>query len=174
MEKLALERRGNVFATDAILAHLMACPRTIYPWDIVVQKASFFFPCVVLRSCVASTFVVFHDDVAWFLALVLCLFLLLKHAKSLCRLASRVGEECAGRCLRCYRELLYMKKQQKFAVFSSLMIFTLNLIMNFSSLLSTFKRGQYFHFVSLRTAESYRAALWPEFFGQKFQAVLQF
>lgn len=40
MEKLAVEGKGNVFATDAILAHLMASPRTIYPWDIVVQKVS--------------------------------------------------------------------------------------------------------------------------------------
>lgn len=38
MEKLAIEGKGNVFATDAILAHLMASPRTVYPWDIVVQK----------------------------------------------------------------------------------------------------------------------------------------
>ena len=38
IEKLAEEEKGNVFATDAILAHLMAAPRTIYPWDIVVQK----------------------------------------------------------------------------------------------------------------------------------------
>ena len=29
---------GNVFGTDAILAHLMACQRSIYPWDIVVTK----------------------------------------------------------------------------------------------------------------------------------------
>ena len=29
---------GTVFATDTILAHLMACPRSVYPWDIVVQK----------------------------------------------------------------------------------------------------------------------------------------
>lgn len=27
-----------MFATDTILAHLMACPRSVYPWDIVVQK----------------------------------------------------------------------------------------------------------------------------------------
>jgi hypothetical protein len=26
---------GNVFATDSILAHLMAAPRTVLPWDIV-------------------------------------------------------------------------------------------------------------------------------------------
>jgi len=38
IEKLAIEDAGNVFATDAILAHLMASPRSVYPWDIVVQK----------------------------------------------------------------------------------------------------------------------------------------
>ena len=38
IEKLAIEGKGNVFATDAILAHLMTCPRSVYPWDIVVQK----------------------------------------------------------------------------------------------------------------------------------------
>lgn len=38
IEKLAIEDTGNVFATDAILAHLMASPRSIYPWDIVIQK----------------------------------------------------------------------------------------------------------------------------------------
>jgi len=30
---------GNVFATDAVLAHLMATTRSVYPWDIIVQKA---------------------------------------------------------------------------------------------------------------------------------------
>jgi len=40
IEKLALEGKGTVFATDAILAHLMTCPRSVYPWDIVVQKLS--------------------------------------------------------------------------------------------------------------------------------------
>ena len=34
IEKLAIEGKGTVFATDAILAHLMTCPRSIYPWDI--------------------------------------------------------------------------------------------------------------------------------------------
>jgi translation initiation factor 3 subunit D len=34
----AAEEIGNVFATDAILAHLMASPRSVYSWDIVVQK----------------------------------------------------------------------------------------------------------------------------------------
>jgi translation initiation factor 3 subunit D len=42
IEELAAETNpptgGTVFATDAILAHLMACPRSVYPWDIVVQK----------------------------------------------------------------------------------------------------------------------------------------
>ena len=38
IEKLAIEAAGNVFATDTILAHLMASPRSVYPWDIVVQK----------------------------------------------------------------------------------------------------------------------------------------
>jgi len=38
IEKLAIENSGNVFATDSILAHLMASPRSVYPWDIVVQK----------------------------------------------------------------------------------------------------------------------------------------
>mmetsp|Transcript_25657 Transcript_25657/g.37772 ORF Transcript_25657/g.37772 Transcript_25657/m.37772 type:complete len:569 (+) Transcript_25657:66-1772(+) len=38
IEKLAIEGAGNIFITDAILSHLMACPRSVYPWDIVVQK----------------------------------------------------------------------------------------------------------------------------------------
>eukprot|EP00585_Thalassiosira_rotula_P012216 CAMPEP_0196142116 /NCGR_PEP_ID=MMETSP0910-20130528/11047_1 /TAXON_ID=49265 /ORGANISM="Thalassiosira rotula, Strain GSO102" /LENGTH=662 /DNA_ID=CAMNT_0041403381 /DNA_START=34 /DNA_END=2022 /DNA_ORIENTATION=+ len=38
VEKLAIEGKGTVFATDAILAHLMTCPRSVYPWDIIVQK----------------------------------------------------------------------------------------------------------------------------------------
>jgi translation initiation factor 3 subunit D len=29
---------GNVYGTDAILAHLMACQRSIYSWDVVVKK----------------------------------------------------------------------------------------------------------------------------------------
>jgi translation initiation factor 3 subunit D len=36
--QLAIKGQGTVFATDAILAHLMTCPRSNYPWDIVVQK----------------------------------------------------------------------------------------------------------------------------------------
>ena len=38
IERLAGEGVGNVYATDAIVAHLMASARSIYPWDIVVQK----------------------------------------------------------------------------------------------------------------------------------------
>ena len=38
IEKLAVEGAGTVYATDHILAHLMACPRSVNPWDIVVQK----------------------------------------------------------------------------------------------------------------------------------------
>lgn len=29
---------GNVFATDSIIATLMCCSRSVYPWDIVVSK----------------------------------------------------------------------------------------------------------------------------------------
>lgn len=38
IERLAIEGKGTIFATDSILAHLMTCPRSVYPWDIVVQK----------------------------------------------------------------------------------------------------------------------------------------
>lgn len=34
----AAEGAGNVFATDAILALLMACPRSVYPWDVVANR----------------------------------------------------------------------------------------------------------------------------------------
>ncbi len=40
IEKLAVEGQGKVFATDAILAHLMSSSRTVYPWDIVIQKVN--------------------------------------------------------------------------------------------------------------------------------------
>jgi translation initiation factor 3 subunit D len=33
-----MKNRGTIFATDAILATLMAAPRSIYSWDIVVQR----------------------------------------------------------------------------------------------------------------------------------------
>lgn len=38
IQDLATSEVGQVFATDAILAHLMSCPRSVYPWDIVVQR----------------------------------------------------------------------------------------------------------------------------------------
>lgn len=38
LEKLAIDGAGQVFITDTILAHLMTCTRSVYPWDIVVQK----------------------------------------------------------------------------------------------------------------------------------------
>ena len=34
IEKLAIDGKGTVFATDAIVSHLMTCARSIYPWDI--------------------------------------------------------------------------------------------------------------------------------------------
>lgn len=33
-----MKNRGTIFATDAILATLMAAPRSIYSWDIVIQR----------------------------------------------------------------------------------------------------------------------------------------
>jgi translation initiation factor 3 subunit D len=38
IEELATEGAGNVYATDTILAHLIASPRSVLPWDLVVQK----------------------------------------------------------------------------------------------------------------------------------------
>lgn len=38
IEEYAKSRKANVFATDAILACLVAAPRSIYSWDIVVTK----------------------------------------------------------------------------------------------------------------------------------------
>ena len=38
LERLAVEGAGDVYATDAIIAQLMAAPRSIYSWDLVVQK----------------------------------------------------------------------------------------------------------------------------------------
>lgn len=38
IEELATNGAATVFATDAILAHLMTCPRSNAPWDVVVQK----------------------------------------------------------------------------------------------------------------------------------------
>lgn len=38
IQRLAKEKEGNVFCTDAILATLMTCTRSNYSWDIIVQK----------------------------------------------------------------------------------------------------------------------------------------
>ncbi len=39
LEELAGAEAGNVFGTDAVLAHLMACTRSVTPWDIVATYA---------------------------------------------------------------------------------------------------------------------------------------
>ncbi|GMH54094.1 hypothetical protein TL16_g05466, partial [Triparma laevis f. inornata] len=38
IENYAVNKAGNVFATDGIISHLMACTRSVYPWDVIVQK----------------------------------------------------------------------------------------------------------------------------------------
>jgi translation initiation factor 3 subunit D len=38
LEKLAIDGAGQVFCTDIVLAHLMTCTRSVYPWDLVIQK----------------------------------------------------------------------------------------------------------------------------------------
>jgi translation initiation factor 3 subunit D len=38
IQKFATSGAANVFATDMILAHLMSCARSVFPWDIVVTK----------------------------------------------------------------------------------------------------------------------------------------
>uniref|UniRef100_A0A914VR58 Eukaryotic translation initiation factor 3 subunit D n=1 Tax=Plectus sambesii TaxID=2011161 RepID=A0A914VR58_9BILA len=38
IEKLAMENAGNVFATDIVLATLMACTRSVYSWDVVAVR----------------------------------------------------------------------------------------------------------------------------------------
>jgi translation initiation factor 3 subunit D len=38
LEKLAIDGIGQVFCTDTILAHLMTCTRSVYPWDLVITK----------------------------------------------------------------------------------------------------------------------------------------
>jgi translation initiation factor 3 subunit D len=40
LEKFAVEGQGDVYATDAIIAQLMAAPRSVYSWDIVIQKVN--------------------------------------------------------------------------------------------------------------------------------------
>ncbi len=38
IRQLASQGAGTIFATDAILALLMSCPRSVYPWDIVANR----------------------------------------------------------------------------------------------------------------------------------------
>lgn len=38
IRRLASEDEGTVFATDAILSTLMSAPRSVYSWDVVVQR----------------------------------------------------------------------------------------------------------------------------------------
>lgn len=38
--RLAAEQAGEVYATDAILALLMVSPRSVYSWDIIIEKAN--------------------------------------------------------------------------------------------------------------------------------------
>lgn len=40
LERFAAEGVGDIFATDAILAQLMAAPRSVYSWDIVIEKVN--------------------------------------------------------------------------------------------------------------------------------------
>eukprot|EP00597_Dinobryon_sp_UTEXLB2267_P016926 CAMPEP_0201109842 /NCGR_PEP_ID=MMETSP0812-20130820/67985_1 /ASSEMBLY_ACC=CAM_ASM_000668 /TAXON_ID=98059 /ORGANISM="Dinobryon sp., Strain UTEXLB2267" /LENGTH=603 /DNA_ID=CAMNT_0047372013 /DNA_START=11 /DNA_END=1822 /DNA_ORIENTATION=+ len=40
LERLAVENVGDVYATDSIIAQLMAAPRSVYSWDIVVEKVN--------------------------------------------------------------------------------------------------------------------------------------
>ena len=37
IESMVMKAKGNVFATDTILSHLMTCTRSILPWDLVVR-----------------------------------------------------------------------------------------------------------------------------------------
>lgn len=38
LAKLAVDGTGDVYATDAIISQLMAAPRSVYSWDIIVEK----------------------------------------------------------------------------------------------------------------------------------------
>ena len=39
MENFLVDDIGDVYATDSILATLVAAPRSVYSWDIVIEKA---------------------------------------------------------------------------------------------------------------------------------------
>lgn len=38
LERFAVDNVGDVYATDTIIAQLMAAPRSVYSWDIVIEK----------------------------------------------------------------------------------------------------------------------------------------
>ena len=38
MEKFLSEDMGDIYATDSILAHLVSAPRSVYSWDIIIEK----------------------------------------------------------------------------------------------------------------------------------------
>jgi len=38
LEKFAIDGMGQVFVSDTIMAHLMTCTRSVFPWDLVIQK----------------------------------------------------------------------------------------------------------------------------------------
>lgn len=40
LERFAAEELGDIFATDAILSQLMAAPRSVFSWDIIIQKVN--------------------------------------------------------------------------------------------------------------------------------------
>ena len=50
IEKLAIEGKGTVFATDAIVSHLMTCARSIYPWDIGKNLIICIVCCIVVEG----------------------------------------------------------------------------------------------------------------------------
>ena len=40
LERFAAEELGDIFATDAILSQLMAASRSVFSWDIIIQKVN--------------------------------------------------------------------------------------------------------------------------------------
>ena len=78
IEKLAIEGKGTVFATDAILAHLMTCPRSIYPWDI--GKCNYLCRlCIVLLLCVMRFVHCYqhHIDIAMHATSFICIYVMI-------------------------------------------------------------------------------------------------
>jgi translation initiation factor 3 subunit D len=41
LEKFCIDGVGHVYATDSIIAQLMAAPRSVYSWDIVIDKTAY-------------------------------------------------------------------------------------------------------------------------------------